>query len=288
MIISVPLFILVLLASSFGLANEVDANANTKLQPENKIVIYSSLPASISHRQLAPVIDHMRQEMGIEAAIPRGDCEAYRFFQLSKEALVSSIFRLWKPLVEKGYVPLVESVSRFEMIIISRQNVASLQDLAGKKVAVATSYIDLYKDVINNNAADVLSEITFVNNNRPDDTVLQVLNGEVEYGLIGRVVWEVTVPNIKNKLHALHIATELPLTLIFAHPDLTEERKQQYSDLLMSIHRQPPVKEVLDDTYVKRFVASQPETYNNIKRISMNELVDPCQEDNDFLSTVNQ
>ncbi len=246
--------------ASFGQESE-------QQQPEDKILVYTPLPADIARQSIKPFSDYLQRELGLETVIPRGECDAYEKFEAASEALVLPVVPLWKMLTEKGYTRLVETGKPFELLGISKQIITALEDFKGKRVAVDHNYLHLHRAIVEGDTQGIWSTIEIIDATPPNFSHVRVLKGEADYGLISAPVWSLTTSAIKERMHTIQIFSQTPKGLIMAHPQLSEERKQRYQRALMTMDQNPEVKQWLDKLTVERYVAPKSETAAFVERL---------------------
>ncbi len=268
-------FLFLYLLSAVCYSEEV-VNQQQAQQPEDKILVYTPLPVNITRQLIKPLSIYLKQELGLETVIPIGECDAYEKFEAGDHALIMPIFPLWRLLAERGYTPLVETSVVSEVVGISKQEISGLEDFKDKRVAVDLNYKELHQFMVEDNAPGIWSTMNIVDSPPPDYSHIRILNGEAEYGLIGTVVWGLTSPAIKDRMHSFTFSSHIPKSMILVHPQLSQERKQRYQQTLTAMHANPDVKQWLNRLTFGQYIVANERTKAIIRRIPPNELFRDC------------
>ncbi len=249
--------LLLFLSTAAFASNDLSSTVDLKSEsePEHSLIVYTPFPPDFTYQFLKPLIEFIEQKMGLNVIIPRGECEVAERFNASKEALVLPIFPMWRPLLEKNYVPLVETANPFSVTVISKRgNTFTLQDLHGQRVAIDPSFSEHYQPVFEHKADGIWSTMNIVDVVAPNYSHLSVLNGEAEYGVLARTVWNLTAPSIKEKLNAIEVSAKLPVILIMSHPQLSDNKKKHYQQALITMHEHIEQKQWLEKLDFGQFI----------------------------------
>ncbi len=246
--------IFIFLYSSLTLADTALNASGLDQSDGDFLLIYTPLRADITRQRSQSFIDYVEAELGFETVIPQGDCEEFVRYQQSREAVVLPYFSLWKPLMEKGYIPILQSSTQFEIVIFSKRKIESLTELRGAKVALTPRYRSFFETAFEQRAKGVWSSLELMESFQMHTTILQVLEGKADYGIIGGVLWGLMSQEARSKLKSIVVSTDQPSGIIMVPPTISEQRRQHFQQVLESMHNDPAVNEWLQKTTFIRFI----------------------------------
>lgn len=242
-----------------------------------KIGVYSMYSPRTAIDYYEDFFEYLSESSDIDFELVQRDDPAELLYLLESHNLDAVFIR--KDDYSKGYddfgmeiisIPVLHGDIYYYSYVIAHSNsdISSIEDLRDKSFAFNSfrfthgSIVPEYMaDTVNGSPDDFFS--SYIYSNSQDNFIDMVSQGSIDAAEVDCVVWEYLVENSLTELKIIHRSPPQLVPVIAVNPDIDAGSKEEFSKLLLSMHKSPKGRKVLENMGYDMFIEIDPDMYIN-------------------------